>query len=246
MGYKINDVSKMTGITVRALHHYDKIGLLCPPKDKENGYRFYGEKEISRLQEIMFFRELDFSLEDIKRIVESPGYDRDAALEKHRKLLHEKRSRIDGLIGLIDGILKGEQDMSFNEFSMGKIEEQKEKYKQEVQERWGNTEAYKQSAQKTASYGSEDWRKIGGAMEDIMKLFASIRTQDPTGKEAQELVAQWQKHIIENFYNCTNEILSGLGQMYVGDERFKNNLDSYGEGTAEFISRAIAEYCKIR
>ncbi|MEA4919746.1 MAG: MerR family transcriptional regulator [Clostridiaceae bacterium] len=246
MGYKINDVSKITGVTVRALHYYDKIGLLCPPKDKENGYRYYGEKEISRLQEIMFFRELDFSLEDIKKIIESPGYNRDQALEKHRNLLYEKRGRIDGLIGLIDNILKGEQNMNFNEFSMEKIEEQKEKYKKEVQERWGNTEAYKQSSQKTASYGSEDWKKIGGAMEDILRHFASARTEDPAGKEAQGLVAQWQKHISENYYVCTDEILSGLGQMYVGDERFKKNLDQYGEGTAEFISRAITSYCKSR
>ena len=133
---KINEVAKLTGVTVRTLHYYDEIGLLKPSEVTEAGYRLYDSTALETLQQILFFRELDFSLNDIKEIMTNPNYDKANALTKHRELLLQKRNRIDDLIVLVDSTLKGESDMSFKQFDMTEFEAMKEKYSAEVKERW--------------------------------------------------------------------------------------------------------------
>lgn len=241
---KIHEVAKLTGVSVRTLHYYDEIGLLCPEQTTEAGYRLYGEKSMELLQQILFFRELDFSLKEIHDILSSPAFDQRKALENHKKLLMLKRSRLDNLISLVDKTLKGDSEMSFKEFDMSEIEAAQQEYAKEAEERWGGTDTYAQSMQKTKSYKKEDWAKISAESEKIYRDFAANMDKDPTSTEVQGLVAAWQAHITKNFYNCTNEILAGLGQMYAADERFQKNIDRYGEGLADFISKAIAHYCK--
>ena len=231
---RISEVAKLTGITVRTLHYYDEIGLLKPSEITEAGYR---------LQQILFFRELDFPLSQIKEIMNNPNYDKEEALKKQKELLIQQRQRIEGLIKLIEKRIEGDNNMSFKEFDMNEIEENKKKYAKEVKERWGTSKAYEESEKKTSSYNKEKWGDINQETSEIFKGFAELRNSDPGSEEVQELVRRWQKYITDNFYTCTNEILSGLGLMYVEDERFKENLDKNGEGTAKLMAEAIKIYC---
>ena len=240
---KISEVAKLSGVTVRTLHYYDEIELLKPSETTEAGYRMYSSEDLERLQQILFFRELDFPLNEIKEIMLNPNYDKNEALNKHKEFLIEKRKRIDGLITLIDKTIKGDNNMSFKEFDNSKIEENKRKYAEEVKKRWGNTDAYKEYEKKTGSYDKNSWNTINEEMAEILKEFADNRDKDVNSDIVQSLVEKWRGYITLNFYNCTKEILSCLGLMYTGDERFKENIDKYGEGTAEFMAKAIEIYC---
>ena len=241
---KVSEVAKLTGVTVRALHYYDQIGLLKPSRVTEAGYRLYSEADLEVLQQILFFRELDFPLNDIQEILSNPAFDREAALQNHRALLLQKRSRIDGLISLVDKTLKGETDMSFKQFDASEIENNKKKYAEEARQRWGGTGAYAEYSQKAKDYDDPQWKLLNGEGAEILRQFAELRHQDPAGSEAQALVKTWQDFITANFYTCTKPILSCLGQMYIGDERFTQNIDKHGEGTALIMAAAIEIYCK--
>lgn len=240
---KINEVAKLTGVTVRTLHYYDEIGLLKPSCITNSGYRLYNEEALEKLQQILFFRELDFSLKDIKEIMLSSSYSKEEALRKHRELLIQKENRLKGLIELIDQIIEGDNNMSFKEFDNSEIIENKKKYAKEVKERFGDTDAYKESEKKTANYDNEKWEMVQGDGAEILEKFAEYRNLAPDSREVQELVKKWQEYITDNFYKCTNEILSCLGLMYIQDERFTNNIDKNGIGTAKFMSKAIEIYC---
>ena len=244
MNYSVSETAKLTGVSVRTLHYYDDIGLLKPCRTSDSGYRYYDEEALSKMQQILFYRELDFSLKDIVKIMNSPSYNKEEALAKQKELLTLKRKRLEKLIDLLDANLKGDTKMSFNEFDMSEIEEHKKKYEKEAQERWGQSEAYAQSHAKTSKYSKEDWKRISERSEGIMQKFAQARNMAADGESAFAIVEEWKNFISEFYYDCTNEILAGLGEMYVLDERFTKNLDKYGEGTAKFMSEAIAAYTK--
>lgn len=244
MCYSISEMAKMSGISVRTLHYYDEIGLLLPSQISETGYRFYDTEALERLQQILFYKELNFSLKQIADIMKAPEYKKEEALIGQRALLCLQRKRLDGLIALLDDNLKGENTMSFKEFDRTEIKLEKEKYEKEVKEKWGDTLAYKQSVEKTKSYTKEDEEKNKKIADEIMGKFARLTAEKPDSLEVKELVREWQLYISTTYYDCTDEILAGLGQMYVMDERFRKNINKLGEGTAEFMSVAIAEYCK--
>lgn len=241
---KINDVAKFTGITIRTLHYYDEIGLLKPSRVTESGYRIYDKKDLEILQQILFFKELDFKLNDIKYIITRPDFDKKKSLKKHKELLIKRRERLDKLIKLADDAIKGEKDMSFKEFDTTEIENIKKKYEKEVKERWGKTDAYKESNEKTESYSKGDWKMINTECESILKEFSENTDKAPESSEVQMLVKKWQDFICSNFYNCTKEILKSLSEMYVYDERFKKNINKNGKGIAEFMAKAIKIYCE--
>lgn len=241
---KINEVAKLTGITVRTLHYYDEIGLLMPSETTEAGYRIYDEESLTTLQQILFFRELDFSLSDIKQIMTNPDYDKAEALRNHKELLLKKRSRIDGLITLLEHTIKGEKTMEFKEFDMADIKAYKEKYAAEVNERWGQSEAYKESEKKIAAYNEQQWKAINEEGAEILKAFGDNRSTAPDNELVQKLVERWQAYITNHFYECKKEILACLSLMYVTDERFTKNIDENGEGTAQFMADAIEIYCR--
>lgn len=240
---KINEVAKLTGITVRTLHYYDEIGLLPPSKITEAGYRIYDDKALETLQQILFFRELEIPLSDIKRIMESPAYDKKEALHNHREILIKKRDRLNELITLAEDTIKGGKDMSFKQFDRKEIEQAKLRYAEEVKERWGETAAYKESFSKTKTYDEKQWQFLTQEGADILRAFGESRELSPESGEAQALVKKWQDYITDNFYQCSNEILAGLGLMYTEDKRFTENIDKNGAGTAEFMSKAIEVYC---
>lgn len=243
MKLKINEAAKLTGISVRTLHYYDQIGLLHPEETTEAGYRLYGEASMERLQQILFFRELGFSLKDIQKIMNNPAFDRTGALENHRRLLVLQRDRLERLIALVNRTMKGESPMSFQEFDKNEVEKAKEQYAKEAEERWGDTEAWAESQRRTKGYGKEDWARISAEQEAVYRSFAAAMRKGPASPEAQQSVADWRALITKYFYPCSNEILAGLGKMYVADERFTKNIDRFGEGLADFISRAIQVYC---
>ena len=231
----VMEVSRLTGVSVRALHHYDAIGLLKPSKVTEAGYRLYDNNALRRLQAILLFRELQFPLKEIKNILDSPVFDPDEALRQQIHLLELQKQRLEDLIHLAHDIqTKGFDTMDFHAFDKTK----QEQYAEEVRTRWGQTEAYQEYKQ----------RGSAGNGDALMALFADLgklRQLPPESPEVQAGVKAIQDHITANYYTCTKEIFAGLGQMYVQDERFRKNIDAAGgEGTVEFAAKAIEIYCK--
>ena len=240
MKMQIKEFAEFTGVSVRTLHYYDEIGLLMPAcVDRFTGYRYYDENSLLRMQEILFYRELDFSLKAIREILTSPNYDKCKALKEQKHLLMLKKERLERLIFAIDGAVKGENIMSAFDNS------EFEKYKSEAKEKWGQTPAYKEHEEKTKQYSKEKWNTLAGEMNDIFVEFAACMKsgEKPDSAKAQNLVKMLQDHITQNYYLCTDEILAGLGQMYTQDERFKNNIDKNADGTAVFVCGAIEFYC---
>ncbi|RGE69190.1 MerR family transcriptional regulator [Eisenbergiella massiliensis] len=246
MQMKINEAAKMTGVTIRTLHYYDQIGLLRPETVTDAGYRLYGEKDMERLSQILFFRELDFPLSQIKEMLDSPSFDRNEALRAQHELLKKKKERLERLIALTERRMEGEKEMSFQEFDSSEIERCKEKYAEEAKERWGHTQAWQESKKRTDGYRNGEWEAVMKESDSIMQAFAQSRELAPESEEVQALVAKWQDFISARYYTCTDEILEGLGQMYTADERFTENIDRFGEGTAEQMSKAIACYVSRR
>ena len=236
MKMHIKEFATYSGVSVRTLHYYDEIGLLKPSyTDPCNGYRFYDESALFRLQEILFYRELDFSLKSIGEILSNPNYNKESALLEQKQLLILKKERLENLIDAIDGAIKGENIMSA--FSNNKFEQ----YKTEAKEKWGNTAAYKECEEKAPSRKLD----IGAQFSDVFVRIGAYKHMSPDATEVQNMVRELQQFITDNFYHCTKEILSGLGEMYIADERFTANIDSAaGEGTAAFVSEAILIYCK--
>ena len=238
----VNEVSKLTGVSIRTLQYYDKIGLLHPAKYTEAGYRLYNDAALETLQQILLFRELDFPLKEIKEIISRPDFDRSKALEQQIKLLTLKKEHIENLIDLAKGIkLLGVRKLKFEAFDTSKIDE----YSAQAKAYWGKTPAYKEFEEKSRGRTKEEDKKIYQGMIDIFGEFGQIRNTEPSSKDAQALVKKLQDYITEHMYTCTKKILSSLGKMYAGGGDFTKNIDSYGgEGTAEFTSQAIEIYCR--
>lgn len=240
MNMQIKAFAEYTGVSVRTLHYYDEIGLLPPAfVDRDTGYRYYNEQSALRMQEILFYRELDFPLKRIGEILSAPGYDTQKALQAQKRLLTLKKERLERLIAAIDGAMKGENQMQAFDNS------EFETYKAEAEEKWGETDAYQEYAEKTRSYGKAQWNALSAGMDAIFAAFAGCMQSGaaPESAAAQTLVQRLQQHITESCYRCTNEILFGLGQMYTADPRFQANIDQHAVGTAVFVRRAIEIYC---
>lgn len=235
----VHEVSALTGASIRALHHYDAIGLLKPTAVTEAGYRLYDERALMRLQEILLLRELEFPLRDIARILDSPGFDRRAALCDQLTLLRLRCERLTRLISLTENLINGGNTMDFSAFDDSKERE----YAAEARKRWGNTAAWKEYEAKEGARTNDERRSAEDGLTDIFKGFGGLRALAPDDPAVKAQVKKLQAHITANWYECTDEILSGLGRMYVTDPRFKENIDrAGGGGTAEFAARAIEAY----
>ena len=232
---QIHEVSKLAGVSVRTLRHYDAIGLLPPTAVTEAGYRLYDDTALARLQSILLFRELEFPLRDIKRILDDPNFDQSAALSDQIRLLELRQAQLGKLIALARETLEtGVTPMKFDAFDKS----EQERYAAEVKEKWGGTAAYREY----------EARKGGDSdPADLMQCFAEmgkLKHLDPAAPEAQAAVRRLQQFITDHFYTCTPEILAGLGEMYVADDRFRENIDrAGGEGTAQFAASAIRICC---
>lgn len=237
----IREVCGATGLTPRTLHHYDAIGLLKPTAVTEAGYRLYDDGALGRLQTILLFRELEFPLKDIKTILDDPNFDQQEALGQQVKLLELRIKHLQRLIELAKTTQKGGNDMSFQAFDRTELDQ----YAQEVKERWGGTVAYAESREKLRGKTKEEVDAMGVELMDIFARLGRLRGQAADSPEVQDMVTELQAFISDHYYHCTDEILAGLGEMYVADERMRGNIDrSGGEGTAAFAARAIQEHIK--
>ena len=237
----VNEVSKLTGVSVRTLHHYDAIGLLKPTTVTKAGYRLYDDTALERLQQILLFRELEFPLKEIKTILESPNFDRSRALEQQITLMTLKKEHLENLIDLARELNEiGVNKMDFTAFDTSKIDE----YAAEAKSTYGQTAEYKEFEEKSKSRKKEETQKLNARMIVIFTEFGAMRELPPDSKEVQAQVKKLQSFITENFYTCSNEVLYGLGSMYAGGGEFTVNIDKAGgEGTAEFVFEAIKRYC---
>ena len=223
----VNEVSKLSGVSIRSLHHYDKIGLLPATEVTAAGYRLYDDKALERLQMILLFKELQFPLKEITTILDNPEFDRSKALEQQIKLLELRKEHLENLIDLARGIkmigVQKMSKMSFDAFDTRKIDE----YAAQAKASWGTTDAYKEFEKKSAGRSREEEQVLGVQMMEIFAEFGKIRNKKPESEEAQALVKKLQNYITEHYYTCTDEILESLGQMYAGGGDMTSNIDKY-------------------
>ena len=238
----VHEVSKLAGVSIRTLQYYDKIGLLHPTGYTDAGYRLYDDTDLERLQHILLFRELEFPLKDIKAIINSPDFDRGKALEQQIGLLKLKKEHIENLMNFALGIkMLGVRHMDFKVFDRSKLDE----YSRQAKELYGNTLEYKKLQEKTKNRTKEEDNLLADRFMLLFSEAGEIRNTDPASPEAQSIVRRIQDFITENLYTCSDKILSGLGKMYSGGGDFTKNIDEYGgEGTAEFVDKAIQIYCE--
>ena len=238
----VKEVCNISGVSVRTLHHYDAIGLLKPTRVTDAGYRLYDDTAMARLQAILLFRELQFPLKDIQKILDNPEFDPMEALESQIKLLELQRKHLDDLISHARKLQKtGGTYMNFKVFDTS----EQEKYAAEAKAKWGKTDAYKEFEAKTAGKSQQEMRSTGDGLMDIFVEFGAIRNGDPASQDAQALVAKLQSYITQHYYTCTKQILQGLGMMYIaGDSMTENINKAGGDGTADFAHQAIEIFCK--
>jgi DNA-binding transcriptional MerR regulator len=237
---KVKEVSQLTGVSVRTLHHYDDIGLLTPDRTTEAGYRLYSDDNLAMLQQILFFRELGFSLKKIKELLTSPAFSRQEAFEMQRKMLLEKRKQLDSIIKTIEKTIqhgKGELVMT-NEEKFKGFDFGKNPYEQEARVRWGDN-AVNKSNKKAAQFGPE----LGEEMNRIYFQLADLRHLEPDSDEAQAAIGKWFD-FLNKMGNYSLEAFQGLGEMYVADERFTKNINQFGDGLAVFMRDAMAAFAK--
>lgn len=238
----VHEVSELAGISVRTLHYYDAIGLLSPTQTTGAGYRLYDNDALERLQCILLFKELEFPLKDIKQILDSPGFERNKALDQQIELLKLKKEHIENLIDLATGIrtIGVKKLMSFEAFDTKKIDE----YAKQAKESYATTPAYKEFEEKSKGRSKEHEKQLGIGMMNIFADFGKLLSHDTADAVVQEKVTELRAYITEHYYNCTPEILKSLGEMYAGGGSMTENINNYaGEGTAEFAAEAIRTYC---
>ena len=247
--YTVGELAAMAGVSVRTLHLYDQKGLVSPSGRTPAGYRLYGEADLLRLQQTLFYRELDFSLEDIKKALDTPGYDNVAALKRHRRLLELKAERLLTLMGTIDRTIRtlnGEEAMLDNkELYEGFDDETIERYEREAKANWGGTDAYEQSRKRVRAMSKEQWQAVKARGGEISLAFAQLYKagKSPDGPEALALCARWADHL-RAFYEPTAEMIEGLGAMYADHPEFRATYDALAPGLADWLKPAMAAYAK--
>lgn len=238
----VKEVSNFTGVSVRALHLYDEKGLLKPAQVTAAGYRLYDEESLKRLRLILIFRELGFPLKEIAALLDSPGASAEKVLTEQLAILEAQRDRLDGIIAFARNILMKEgNEMDFSVFDKYDTAQ----YAEEAKQRWGDTDAYKEAAEKDKARSETEKMSAAEGLMEYFVRFGKLRGSSPASKEAKRLAGELREYITANFYTCTDEIFAGLAEMYVGDERFRKNIDERGgEGTAAFVAAAIGEFLK--
>lgn len=237
----VKEVSHLTGISIRTLHHYDAIGLLKPSRVTEAGYRLYDEEALEKLSMILVFRELGFPLKEIQRILDSPDYDRNRVLEGQIALLEETVAHLRNRIDFARGIkLMGVRYMDFEKFDAKKLDD----YSAQAKALYGKTAAYKEFEEKENGRTREQSKALGGEVMDFFVRLGTLRQEDPGSETVQAWVKELQSFFTEHFYTCTPQILKGLGETYAGGGSMTENIDTAGgPGTGAFAKAAIDIYC---
>lgn len=244
MSWTVGEVARIAGVSIRTLHHYDTIGLLSPGERSPTGYRRYGQAELERLQQIMLYRTLGFPLEEIAKLLDEPGTDPVALLRRQHQLLVERLGRLNAMVAAVEKALEAHEmgialtpEERFEVFG-GQDPEQ---YAGEVEERWGQTDAYRESRRRTAGYDKARWQEIQQEQQDLeARLVAALRAGEPAdGPVARALAEEHRAHISRWFYDCTYEIQLGLADMYLADPRFTAHYEEQAAGLAGYLNAAI-------
>ena len=238
----VNEVSKLTGVTVRALHHYDSIDLLKPTLVTEAGYRLYDEAALEKLYMILVFRELGLPLQEIANILHAPDYDRNRVLEQQIKLMQERVGKLQDRIALAKAMLTvGVKYMDFEGFDPKKMDE----YSTQAKALYGKTDAYKEFSQKSANRTAQQEKDLGAQVMDFFARLGQMRPCAPDSEAAQNWAKELQAFFTENYYTCTPQILSSLGESYAGGGSMTENIDKVGgQGTGAFAKEVIDIYIK--
>ncbi len=243
MSLTVGKLAELAGVTVRTLHHYDALGLLTPDARSATGYRLYEHVDCERLQEILFYRELGFGLEDIKAMLRNPEYDRAHALRQQRDLLEIRKDRLQSMIGAVQIALDThERGITMTKKEMFEVfgDFDPKVYEAEVNERWAGP-ALEESRRRTSTYGKNQWKEAMAEGEAIVEDFAArlVAGDTPEGEAAMNVAERHRLHIDQWFYECSHEMHDGLGNMYVADPRFTEYYEKYAPGLAEFVKSAI-------
>jgi DNA-binding transcriptional MerR regulator len=244
MSITVGRVAELAGVTVRTLHHYDEIGLLSPVDRTAVGYRRYSEGDLERLQQILFYRELGFALEEIATILDDPGTDSRAHLRRQHALLTRRIERLRAMAAAVEFAMEAQHvgisltpEERFEVFG----DDDPARYEEEAKERWGDTPEYQQSRRRTASYTKEDWKRVTGEQEAVgRRLAEAFAAGVPAdGERAMDLAEEHRQQITRSFYDCSYKIHRGLGDMYLADPRFTRHYDDRAPGLAQFVRDAI-------
>ena len=237
----VAEISKLAHISVRTLHHYDAIGLLTPTKVSESGYRYYDDAALERLYLILLYREIGFSLEEIKDLLDAPDYDRNRTLEKQVELLKAKVTHLQNRIQFANGIkLTGVKNLKFDNWDPKKIDE----YSAQAETLYGKTDAWKEFKQKSKGRSKDREKALGDGLMELFAVLGTMKDKSPDAPEVQTWVRQLQSYITQHYYNCSDQMLLGLSEMYAGGGAMTENIDAVGgKGTGEFARDAIRIFC---
>ncbi|CAL9533364.1 HTH-type transcriptional activator TipA [Streptomyces sp. enrichment culture] len=244
MSYSVGQVAGFAGVTVRTLHHYDDIGLLVPSERSHAGHRRYSDADLDRLQQILFYRELGFPLDEVAALLDDPDADPRAHLRRQHALLTARIEKLQKMAAAVEHAMEA-RNMGINLTPEEKFEvfgdKDPEQYADEAEARWGGTEAYAESQRRAAGYTKEDWKRMQAEVADWGERYDALMAagEPPTGEAALAMAEEHRQHICTWFYECPYEVHKGLAEMYVGDERFKQFYDSMRPGLAEHLKEAI-------
>ncbi|WP_377270241.1 MerR family transcriptional regulator [Peterkaempfera sp. SMS 1(5)a] len=244
MGYSVGQVARLAGVTVRTLHHYDEVGLLSPAGRTPSGYRRYGAADLDRLQQILFYRELGFSLDDIASVLDDPGTGPSEHLRRQHRLLTDRIARLQEMAAAVERAMEARKmginltpEEKFEIFGEGYSED----YEVEAEQRWGDSEVWRQSQQRTARYGKQDWVRIKAAGDDLNRRLAEAMAAGhaPDSEQAMALAEEHRQSISDSFYDCSYAIHRGLAGMYLADPRFTATYEKVRPGLAQWLHDAM-------
>ena len=244
MSWTVGELARLAGVTVRTLHHYDRIGLVRPSERTAAGYRSYDVRDLDRLQQVLVYRELGFPLEEVATLLDDPDADPAAHLRRQHRLLRDRLERTQAMVAAVEKEMEARQmgisltpEERFEVFG----EHDPAQYDAEVEERWGDTEAWAQSRRRTSAYTKDDWLRITAEAADVERRFAeALRSGVPADSAtALDLAEEHRQHISRWFYDCPPEMHAGLGRMYVEDDRFTAHYDDIAPGLAQYVSTAV-------
>ena len=240
----VGEVAALAGVTVRTLHHYDRIGLLSPSGRTAAGYRRYSAADLDRLHQVLLYRELGFPLEEVASLLDDPSADPAEHLRRQHRLLRDRLERTQAMVAAV------EKEMEARHMGIALTPEERfevfgehdpERYEAEVQDRWGDTDAYRESSRRSAAYTKEDWVRIKTEADDVQHRFAEVMRSGATADSAaaMDVAEEHRQHISRWFYDCPPEMHAGLGRMYVEDERFAATYEQVAPGLAQYVSTAV-------
>lgn len=242
------EVSNISGVSIRTLHHYDEIGLLCPARNEQNDYRIYNDEDLDKLQQILFFKACGFSLKMIQKMLSSADFDKVKAFKIQRKILLNQKKHIETMLETLEKsskALEGELKMTKKEKFKG-FDFSYNPYEKEARELWGN-EAIEQSKHTIDAKSSAEKKLLAQNMENIFQRLSLLRHEYPETEKVQTAIDEMYQFLNNNFgYKYSFEAFEGLGQLYINDERFTKNIDQYGEGLSDFLARSMAVYAKSK